>query len=101
MAAHKVWQPASMKLSLCSGGVSMFIQRVIDRAFLIGTLFLLDYFLWLYLGAILSGLPGLCDTLQLLTRACLLIYSVASSVKPKRNPTHRRILSKPWRGRHV
>jgi hypothetical protein len=30
--------------------VSTFTQTVIDRGFLIGTLFLLDYFLQLYLG---------------------------------------------------
>jgi hypothetical protein len=72
----------------------MFIQTVIDHAFLVATLFLLDYFLRLYLRAILSGLPELCDTLQFLVRVCLLArvaYSVVSSVKSgkeiKRKPT--------------
>jgi hypothetical protein len=66
--------------------LSTFTQTVIDHAFLIATLFLLDYFLWLYLRAILRGLPELCDTLQFLVRACLLarvVCSVVSSVKSR------------------
>ena len=73
-------------------------STAIDHAFLIATLFLLDYFLWLgehrqgstsllrrlYLRVILSGLPQLCDSLQFLARVCWLarvVCSVVSSVK--------------------
>jgi hypothetical protein len=62
------------------------MSTAIDRACLIATLFLLDYFLWLYLRAILSGLPQLCDTLQFLARICLLARVVLTKRKPKTKP---------------
>jgi hypothetical protein len=68
------------------GASASLASTVIDHAFLIATLFLLDYFLWLYLRAILSRLPQLCDMLLFLLRVCWwarVVFSVASSVKSR------------------